>query len=553
MEPELKLPREQRMFDRFPDWKLSDYYPDPVSELASGKSKVVAVPLSLSHEQLTLELLVEPTKLYQPDKLRKPGRFALCTKEGNKDDAKIHQSLYDVSQLEVVLRQISRMPDRDRHHIWISQNTLMPYARNRRISSVMLLNAVWVDIDLAHPPEGFPADELPAWSEENAEQLARVLVSMCEDLGIPPPTQVVWTGGGLLARWPFEDAVPAVARPRWASLQKHLVKAIADMRPAPSVPGVRQWRWPVDFNANDASRILRLVNTVNPRWGTRCRVVYDTDRRYDFDKLADSVLPYTQLEVIEYRRMLAARDVWDENRQKAAEAGIRVVRKKLKPDGQPLSAEELIADEAVRDLWSTRLEFGRALLTERGGVREGLRNEYFWPMANALAWSCTSTDALTQELAAMHHQFFRHDGWTRANAMHSAGSVLKRLKEGSPYPMKTEKFLKYLRVTGDERNRFGHLLATPGVGSTHNKNRLQWKHGALGFEKISGLPFDEYVKEVRSRQAEAGVYAAQVRRTTHPPEVREKARELARRGLTQTEIADLLNVGQGTISKWLKA
>ncbi len=490
---------------------------------------------------------MEPQKLYQPGKLRVPGRFALCSKLGSKA---IQQELYDVSQLDMVMRQVARMPDRDRRHFWISQNTLAPYATNRRISSVMLLNAVWVDIDLAHPPKGFPADALPPWSDfdRDAEQLAQALVMQIEDAAGLTASQVVATGGGLLLRLNLDEALPAVARPRWSSVQQHLVKLVSDLRPAAAFPEARQWRWPVDASACDAARILRLVGTVNPRWGNRCRVVYDSGVRHDFDTLADQILPYTRAEVAEFRAQMAEGTRWTKNREKAAAAGIRTG--KLSPE----AVQDLISDEAARSLWAGRFEFGRELLTARGGVSEGHRNNWFWPMANALAWSCTGREQMAQELAALHHQHFNHGGWTRGEAMQAAGSVLKRMGEGGKaqlYKMRSVKFAELLAATPAELHSFGHLLS--GSSSPHNLKRSEWQQGVMGFEKMQGLSAEAFIAETRRRQAEAGRYAATARTTTHAPELREKARQMATEGLKQALIAQQLGVSDRTIRTWLKS
>lgn len=503
-------------------------------------------------EQLALDLLLESKKLYQPEKLRIPGRFALCSKLGGE---KLQQELYDVSQLDEVMRYVARLPYRDQRHFWISQNTLAPYAVNRRISSVMLLNAVWVDIDLAHPPKGFPADALPPWDcDRDAETLAQALVMQLQDAAGITASQVVATGGGLLLRLNFDEALPAVARPRWSSVQQHLVKLVADLRPAAGFPDARQWRWPVDASASDAARILRLVGTVNPRWGNRCRVVYDSGKRYGFDELADHLLPYTRDEVAQFRAKLAEGAHWTKNRQQAAAVGIRTG--KLSPE---LAKQELIADEAARMLWASRFEFGRELLTARGGASEGHRNNWFWPLANALAWSFSGTEQLTQELAALHHQHFNHAGWTRGEAMGAAGSVLKRMQEGKDklYKMRSVKFAELLSATPAEMRQFGHLLSASG--STHNLKRSEWQQGVMGFEKIKGLSSDAFIAETRRRQAEAGRYAAEARKTNHSQELREKARLLAAEGFTQAEIARQLSeqagkqVSQQSVSRWLKA
>lgn len=506
---------------------------------------VPVAPLLLDTTELAREFSIEAQKIYQPEKLRVPGRFALCWREGTEP---FQQELYDVSQLDNVMHRVAGMPERDRRHFWLSQSTYAPYAVDRRISSIMLLNAVWVDIDILHPPNDFPADELPPLDcERDAEVLARILVAQVEDeIGLTA-SQVVATGGGLLLRFNFEEAIPTLARARWTSVQKHLVKLVSDLRPA-GFTDARQWRWPVDASASDAARILRLVGTVNPKWGHRCRVIFDSGKRYSFDELADRILPYTRDEVAEFRARMAQFNQWTKNRQKAAAAGIRTGKRTPVADKQAL-----IEDEAVRAVWTARFEFGRELLTARGGARDGHRNNLFWPMATALAWSAPGVPELTQELAALHQQHFSYDGWTRAEALQSAGSVIKRMHEGKDklYKMRSETFAQLLETTDQEMREFGHLLSASS--DTHNLRRSAWDKGVMGFEKMKGLSAEAFIAETRRRQAEAGRYAAETRKTNHPPELRELARAMAAQpGRTVREIADALGVSVATAHRWCK-
>ena len=79
-----------------------------------------------------IELIDEPRRLYRPDATR-PARFALCTKNGS---GRVDQQLFNVSQLEWVMRQVAQSSQATQRHVWISQATLHAGARNRRISSI---------------------------------------------------------------------------------------------------------------------------------------------------------------------------------------------------------------------------------------------------------------------------------------------------------------------------------------------------------------------------------------------------------------------------------
>lgn len=484
-----------------------------------------------------IPLAFEPELLYQPDSLlKRGGKFALCSKVHGSKGRRIKQELFDVLNLDLVVRQIEKMPERDRQHFWISQATLVPWAVNRRISSIMQLNAVWVDIDIAHPPKGFDASTIPTGTPE---KLASMLAFQIEEAGLPEPSYIISTGGGLCLKYLLEDAMPSAGRARWQSLQRHLIKKVADMQ-------CFGYRWPVDYAASDASRILRVVGTNNPRWDQPCRIVWGNNKRHDFDWLADHILPYTREQAAAFKLEMQKYKQWDKNRAKAAAVGIH--RRPAAADAAAV-ANAMMSDELARSLWCARFEFGRAVLTSRGGAAEGDRNNHFWPMANAIAYSCTSADDLTQELTSLHESYFQAGDWTRTEAMQTASTVVQRLKSKSLYKMQTSTFMNRLGVTASEKAAFGSLLGT----SEHNLRRAEWDEGVMGFEKMSGLDVEAFKRETRRRQALAGSRSAELRSTTIGQDVRAKAVLMRNSGCTQVQIAAELGVRQGTVSKWLNS
>lgn len=487
-------------------------------------------------ESTQSSLTFEPRLLYKPHKMSVPGRFALCSKASGAK--RVEQELFDLSRLDWVLSQVNRMPESHKSHFWISQATLAPWAVNRRISSIMLLNAVWVDIDMAHPPRSFDTTKLPPGRDPVL--LAALLAQQMEDSALPSPSLIISTGGGLCAKYVFETSLPSVARARWQSVQQHFVSKIGAL-------GDFGQRWPVDHTASDAARILRLVGSHNPRWDAPCRIVWGDGKPYDFDHLADCILPYSRQEVAEFKARLQEFKGWDQNRVMASSAGIRPGSgaKVLAADQDK---ERLMSDELIRSMWNARFEFGRAVLEARGGSQSGQRNNHFWPMANAIAWSCTSADSLTRELASLHHSLFKADGWTQGEAMSTAASVARRLKTGALYKMKTATFLDTLEVTKLELETFGEMLGT----SRHNANRSTWNAGVMGFEPMRGLQSEEFIAETRRRQALAGARSARGRQTNHGADLREKAILLKNNGLTQSKIAAEIGASQQTVSRWLK-
>jgi hypothetical protein len=411
----------------------------------------------------------------------------------------------------------------------------------------MWLTAVWVDIDLSHPPSSYTG-KLPRWDgARDADRVTQLLLDQMQADGLPTPTMVISTGGGICIKIMLENALPAVARPRWQSVEEHFCRRVAAL-------GDNGATWPVDFSVCEASRILRLPGTLNPRWNAECRITFASEIRHDFDLLADQILPYSREQAREYLSKKLEWQRWDKNRAAAAAAGVRQSIPCLVTTGVP-QVDGLIGQEAARSLWSNRLGFGLALFQERGGICEGDRNNMFWLMANAMAYSCTSVEDLIKQIASLHQDLFSDQEWKRSEAVASAGSVINRLKTGRLYKMSNRTFMEKLKVTPDEKAALGSLLAGQEGTGSHNAKKGKWDIGAMDFEPMKGLEFDDYMAETRRRQALAGARSAEVRgapANAISSDIRAKAVLMKNSGLTTRAIALELGISQTTVSNWTR-
>lgn len=487
----------------------------------------------------------EENRLLKRHLVRTPGARATFCRLRLADKAWAQQQT-DLAGLDQLITDALVKPERDISY-YITQSTLRPGSWSRNLSSVMLLNACWLDIDLAHPPDKFERVGLRAPRGDPAS-LAHLLVRQIIDAGLPAPTYVVATGGGLAVKWLFTEPLPVAARARWQSTQTHLMDRIEQIIVAPGV------RWPVDRLASDAARVLRLVGTFNPRWRAPCWICWDGGQEYRFGALADEVLPYTAAELAVRREAAIQGKEWDSNRARAAAEGLRARRGSAvqSVDHPQQDIESMMSDEAARSLWVARFEFGRQVITARGGVPENSRNNLLWPMATALAWSCGGSEVLLRhDLALLHQDLFRSSGWTMDEALNSASSVLDRLHQSvgpgtGNYRFKTSSWRKVLGVTDAEFREHGHLLGSGGGAASSQRNA-----GAMSMPPMEGLSYEAYKAETRRRQALGGAYAAAKRSTTHLPEVRQRAIQMAATSMTTRQIAGELGINQSTVSRWL--
>ena len=200
---------------------------------------------------------------------------------------------------------------------------------------------------------------------------------------MPAPSLILFSGRGLQVKWLLERAIPRAALPRWNAVQKQLVTGLE--------------RFGADHGARDASRVLRLVDTVNTRSGERVRVLWVNEQdghiqHYPFEYLAEVILPDTRDTIREERQ---ARE---EQRTKPA---LTVIPGSKTGNLRAFSGRQLAWD---------RLEDLRTLARVRGwmeqGIPHGYRSKYLHWCLNFLALSGAVTanqlyreaEALVQEV-----------------------------------------------------------------------------------------------------------------------------------------------------------
>lgn len=267
------------------------------------------------------------------------------------------QDSYKLTDMPAVLGMIDRTRD-----TWLTQAEFM--RPNRRVVNLARIGLLFADLDTYRQP--WAAGRTP-------EQLAAAVLFHCAQDGIPAPSLLVYSGRGIQAKWLLDGTIPRQALPRWNACQRYLVDRLAGMG--------------ADPQAKDASRVLRLVNTVNTKNGNVCRVVHveagqdGEPIRYSFEYLAEMLLPVARWTIEQQRRDRA------ERRQL-----------KLLPGGK---ADNLRGFSGRQLAWD-RLEDLRKLAELRGGVREGERMQHlFWRLNFLLLSGATHSGAMYHEAAAL--------------------------------------------------------------------------------------------------------------------------------------------------------
>ena len=226
-----------------------------------------AARVALERRQLKLELAA--LEQYRQFDLLKPPGKTIEEVKAQLDQLprllpKIQRS-YPLATMPTVIDALDQERD-----TWISQAEFIK--PNRRVVYLLRLNLCFVDLDTYKTP----------WAGTPPESLSQRVQGYCLDEDIPSPSLILYSGRGLQVKWLLERPLPRAALPRWNAVQKQLIVFLEPFG--------------ADSGARDASRLLRLVDTVNTRSGERVRVLWVNEqagevKHYNFEYLAETVLP----------------------------------------------------------------------------------------------------------------------------------------------------------------------------------------------------------------------------------------------------------------------
>lgn len=351
------------------------------------------------------------------------GFFSLLTATGKGGGKK--QDSYRLSQMPVVLSMLDHSRD-----AWLSQAEFIK--PNRRVVNLARIGLLFADLDTYREP----------WAHgRSPEQLAAAVLFRCYDEGVPPPSILVFSGRGVQAKWLLNGTLPRQALPRWNACQRYLIDRLAGLGADPA--------------AKDASRVLRLVNTVNSKSGEVCRVIHVEQGldgepvRYSFEYLAEMLLPVAR---------------WDIEKQHQE----RIERRQLKlvPGGRISNLRGFSGRQLAWD----RLEDLRTLAELRGGVKEGERMTHlFWRLNFLLLSGATNSAQMYHEAAALARELdprwnYRSKElmtlYAKAKQYEAGEKVEFGGKQFAPlYTPKNDTLISLFHITDDEQRKLRTLIS----------------------------------------------------------------------------------------------
>lgn len=394
-------------------------------------------------QQLSLFGRAEEARMYHD--ARHHGFFSLLVRP---PEGKIAQSSHRLSELATVLSMID--PNRD---TWISQAEFMK--PNRRVVNLARIGLLFADLDTYN---------VSSLATLSPDRLAQEVLSYCADEGIPTPSFLIFSGRGIQAKWLLTKTLPRFALPRWNACQRHLVDRLTALG--------------ADQKAKDASRVLRVVNTVNEKSGLICYVVHVENGgdgqpiRYDFEYLAGELLPF----------------------DRASLKGLRLERQKRSEQRQLRlysgGKSDNLRGFSGRQLAWHRLEDLRMLATLRGGVQEGERMLHlFWRLNFLLLSGASNSSLMYHEARALATELDAAWGYrseelmtlySKAKSYEAGEKVSFAGKEYAPlYTPKNDTLINLFQIT-DEEQRQLRTIISPSMARERDKDRKTAARRAAG-------------------------------------------------------------------------
>lgn len=425
--------------------------------------------------------------------IERQGYFSLLVANGV--NSRKRQESYRLGLMPQVLSRLDRT-----HDTWLSQAEF--FLPNRRIVNLSRIGLLFADLDTYRTPlKGL-----------SPERQADALQLCCNDEGIPPPSLIVFSGRGLQAKWLLERAIPRLALPRWDACQRSLVDRLGSLGS--------------DIAAKDASRVLRLVETVNSKSGEICRVIHvnsGTDgepMRYSFEYLAECLLPVARSDI---ERQKKARKTRQERRSQLV----------LVPGGWTGGLRAL----NTRRLAWDRLEDLRALRRMRGGAHEGERMKFLlWELNFLMLSGAVHSTRMYPEAAALAKEidpawdyrsaelmtiYAKAKAWNAGEAVEFNGKRYPTL-----YTPRNDTLISMFRITDAEQEHLRTIISRSIAAERHRKRDEVRRRAAGAVERA------EYLD------------AAQERRT--------RAQELRKQGMSVRAIAKDMGIPASSVQGYIK-
>lgn len=387
---------------------------------------------------------------------------------------------------------------------YISMNSFK--SPRRLISNLFGLNALWTDLDYYKTE----------YKDKSFEEMIEIL-SQNELIKKAPPSFYLYSGNGMYAIWLLESAHAKACLPIWDKLMEVIFNEMK--------------QYGADASACDPARVLRLAGSRNLKTNNIAKIIKDSytfsPKRYSIKSISELILPKLQF-------------------SKEELAALRKKKKKNKKEKEMCKLQSLFN---IYTLNHARMQDLQSIVELRGGNCEGFREQIlflyrywgncFWKDAEkaleeTLEFNKMFSVPLDQkevieatkraEIAAAIWDEKLEAYWK----LEKKPSVSSYFKNTGCYVYSNKKLIELLKITQDEMVNLITIINTKEKNRRNKGYRNEWnkaqRRNENGLHSREQAKFDKIIAII----------------------------ELLNKGYKQSEIADILVIGKGTVSKYIK-
>lgn len=373
--------------------------------------------------------------------------------------------------------------------VYISPNSY--YIRRRNSSSIRQFRSLYVDLDVEKKTN---YDVMEAFYE---------LFELVNMEKLPQPTMVVHSGRGLHVYWLIEDA-PKQAVYLWQELEDLFCYKLESLG--------------ADHAVRDSPRILRLPGSINGRNGKECKIIYVNEaNRYSLYELRDRYLPQKKKISREVKPKKTKTQKADVRQFPFSSYSLHYSRLQ---DIQKICAIRAWDIEGYRNTLVMLYAYWTGIYNRDLETLEGMvlkfNSKFKVPLPEPQVKSILRSVQQAVDKFVAYEQAVKEGLRPRAT---------KGMKDKAGYWFSNETLIERLDITPEEQRRLKTII------SKEEANRREKEKKKAARRNANGLTARQQEKQDKINAVKA----------------------LAARGMKQAEIAEMLGIKQGTVSKYLKA
>ena len=324
--------------------------------------------------------------------------------------------------------------------------------------------------------------------------------------------------------WTLENE-GAESLAKWKVLQQVILNNLASIS--------EETNCSVDFRCIDPSRVLRAVDTFNTKSKTLCRLVDKTNLTYTLDDILECFYD-VKLDDLKPFNSNPNKDTGNDKKTLTGAKNALNERGEWK-DLKVKRTNGIVSVFNAYSLLTCRAADLRKLLELRGGDMEGMRDDFLTKYAWTIISKKDDLEKLERELHGINSLFKNplKDKEVSYKAQYIFNKFNKEVIKGADTSQFTEfdrywyrntTIIRDLNITMDEQR---HMLT---IISKEEKNER------------------DKARKKRNRRNENGL----TKRGQSKADKVDQVKELKRLGYKQKEIAEMLNMSKGAVSKYLK-